>query len=139
MARSAPSASQAAHFSAEPAVAKTAAPKAFASMMAVVPMPDRAAMDEKALARLAGAPRSKTLVHTVKKVSGMAPASIMESPLGHRQGVVLGGDAIFRIAAARHERADLVADLVALDPGTRSQRPAGDLEARRQGRPGGGG
>jgi len=38
-ARSAPSRSQAAHFAAEPAVAKTRAPNACASWIAVVPMP----------------------------------------------------------------------------------------------------
>jgi hypothetical protein len=81
MARSAPSLSHALHFSAEPAVAMTRDPSALASIMAVVPMPLDPPWTSRVSPALSAA-RSKTFVHTVKKVSGMAAASTIESPLG---------------------------------------------------------
>ena len=81
MARSAPSSVQAWHFSSEPAVTTTTAPKALPSMMAVVPMP----LDPPWTSSVSPSfrrPRSKTLVHTVKKVSGIAAASLKERPGG---------------------------------------------------------
>ena len=81
MARFAPSRSQAAHFSGLPAVASTVAPKAEASWIAVVPMPDEPPCTRK-LSPGRRRPRSKTLVQTVKKVSGTAPASTIDRPSG---------------------------------------------------------
>ncbi len=75
MPRSAPSDSQAATFLAEPAVANTRAPRAFASWMAVVPIPLDPPCTSSDSPR-ASRPRSNTLVQTVKKVSGMPAASI---------------------------------------------------------------
>ena len=76
MARSAPSSSQARHFSALPAVVKTREPKALASWMAVVPMPLEPPWTSSVSPGFS-APRSNTLVQTVKKVSGTAAASTM--------------------------------------------------------------
>src|SRR5436190_9804804 len=81
MARSAPIRSQATHFSAEPALTNTRAPRARASWMAVVPMPldpPWIRIDSPAARR----PRSNTLVHTVKNVSGMAAAATRSRPRG---------------------------------------------------------
>jgi hypothetical protein len=81
IARSAPRSSQARHFSALPAVAKTRAPKARASWIAVVPMPEEPPCTRKDSPAWRP-PRSKTLDQTVKKVSGRAAASAKSSPSG---------------------------------------------------------
>jgi hypothetical protein len=62
--------------SAEPAVASTRAPSALASWIAVVPMPldPPCTRNHSPAARR---PRSNTLFHTVKKVSGSAAARTM--------------------------------------------------------------
>ena len=62
------------HFSSEPTVVMTRAPKAVASWIAVVPMPE----EPPWISTVSPAfkpPRSNTLCQTVKKVSGMAAAS----------------------------------------------------------------
>jgi len=79
--RAAPSVSQAAHFSADPAVAYTGEPSACASWIAAVPMPldpPCTSSDSPAFRR----PRSKTFAQTVKKVSGMAAACTKSMPAG---------------------------------------------------------
>ena len=81
MARSAPSFSQARCFSALPTVQKTRAPKAWASWIAVVPMPLEPPWTRK-VSPLARRPRSKTLVQTAKKVYGRAAAATAEKPDG---------------------------------------------------------
>ncbi len=82
MPRVAPSFSQAWHLSRLPAVAKIApAPKARASWIAAVPIPlEPPWMSMASPGR--SLPRSNTLCHTVKKVSGSAAASTMLKPLG---------------------------------------------------------
>ena len=67
--------------SSPPTVAKTVAPKACASWIAVVPIPDEPPWTRK-LSPGCRRPRSNTLAQTVKKVSGMPPASIMPTPGG---------------------------------------------------------
>ena len=52
-------------------------------------------------------PRSNTLCHTVNSVSGIAAASASDSAVGHRQAVARVGQAVFGIAAAGDQRADL--------------------------------
>ena len=81
MASSAPSRSQAAHFSAEPAVANTRAPNARANWIAVVPMPLDPPWISTDSPDVRWA-RSKTLLHTVKKVSGSAAALTKLMPAG---------------------------------------------------------
>ena len=81
MARSAPSRSHAAHFSADPAVAKTREPLAFASWIAVVPIPLEppcTSIDSFGRRR----PRWNTFVQTVKNVSGIAAAVTTSMPRG---------------------------------------------------------
>ena len=56
-------------------------------------------------------PRSKTLVHTVKNVSGMAAACDEVQAFGHRQTLRRRRDAVLGVAAAGHQRADPVAHL----------------------------
>jgi hypothetical protein len=65
---------QAAHFSSDPAVAKTRAPKWRASWIAVVPMPDDPPWTRNR-SPACKPPRMKTLVQTVKKVSGRQRAA----------------------------------------------------------------
>ncbi len=72
---------QAAHLSSLPAVVRTRAPKALASWIAVVPMPLEPPWTRRLSPGLRPA-RSKTLLHTVKKVSGSAAASVRLRPLG---------------------------------------------------------
>src|SRR5437773_10149965 len=81
MARSAPSFTQAAHFSALPAVANTLWPKAFTIWIAATPMPLDPPCTRKDSPGLMAA-RSNTLLHTVKKVSGKDAASTGVMPLG---------------------------------------------------------
>ena len=69
---------QASAFSSEPTVTITRAPWHFASMIAVVPMPDEPPCSSM-VSPAFSAPRSNTLCQTVKKVSGIAPASTIES------------------------------------------------------------
>ena len=119
---SAPSATQAAHFSGEPAVAKTRAPNALASMMAVVPMPLEPPCTRKVSPGLRlgavehiGPHREEGLRH---------PRRLDETKPGrNRQGIVLGSNTEFRIAAAWHQRANPVADPVALDAQPRAPQP----------------
>ena len=72
---------QAWHLSSVPAVVITAEPKDFASWIAVVPIPlePPCTNNDSPLARR---PRSKTFVHTVKNVSGMAAACALLKPSG---------------------------------------------------------
>ena len=56
----------------------TRAPRAFASMIAVVPMPDEPPW-QSIVSPAFSAPRSNTLCQTVKNVSGIAPASTIVS------------------------------------------------------------
>ena len=56
---------QASHFAALPAVAMTVAPKALASWIAVVPIPDVPPCTSR-VSPAVSPPRSKTLDHTVK-------------------------------------------------------------------------
>ena len=58
----------------------TRAPKALASWIAVVPMPDEPPCT-KNVSPIFKPPRSNTLCQTVRKVSGMAAASSIDSPL----------------------------------------------------------
>src|SRR2546422_7360968 len=81
MARSAPSFTQAAHFSALPAVANTVCPKAFTIWIAATPIPLDPPCTRKDSPGLIPA-RSKTLLHTVKKVSGKDAASTGDMPFG---------------------------------------------------------
>ena len=69
------------HLSAEPAVAITFAPNALASWIAVVPMPLEPPCTRNHSPAFS-APRSNTLFHTVKNVSGTAAAFTMSSPPG---------------------------------------------------------
>ncbi|MNN55611.1 hypothetical protein D3C81_1704970 [compost metagenome] len=86
IARSAPSCSQALHFSSLPAVTKTLKPSALAIWMAVVPMPLEppwiSSVSSLPRGPLPSRPRSNTLLQTVKKVSGSAAASISDKPAG---------------------------------------------------------
>jgi hypothetical protein len=82
MPRAAPSAWQAATFSGEPAVAKHRGAEGVGELDRRGADAAGAAMHQQRLARLPSRARSKTLVQTVKKVSGMAPASIIDRPLG---------------------------------------------------------
>ena len=70
----------------------------------------------------------------VKNVSGMAAASTIESAGGTGSACGLVGQAILRVAAADHERADLVAELPALHVRAERRHLAGDLEAGNVGR-----
>ena len=69
------------HFSSVPAVEKTLAPKYFANCIAVVPIP-LVPPCINIVSSLDKFPLSNTLVHTVKKVSGIAAACINDNPLG---------------------------------------------------------
>ena len=110
MARSAPRATQAAHFSAEPAVAKTRAPKARASWMAVVPMPlappwtrsDSPGGEPAALEHVVP-DREEGLGQGRRPRPGRGRWGTGRH-CGDRRRAVLG------VAAARDERADLLAD-----------------------------
>ena len=64
-------------------------------------------------------PRSNTLLHTVKKVSGSVAASTSLKPLGTGRHCADRRDAQLGIAAAGDQRADAVADLEA---GVRQRR-----------------
>ena len=77
MARSAPSFRQAAALCCEPTVTMTFDPKALASWIAMVPIPDDPPWIRSVSPGLS-APRSNTLCQTVISVSGMAPASNIE-------------------------------------------------------------
>ena len=110
MARAAPRRSHAAHFSPVPAVAYTVAPNARPSMIAVVPMP-LAPPWTSIVSPAWSRPRSNTFVHTVKNVSGMAAASLMLSPRGHGKTLHGRRGAVFRVPAARDERAHCVSSL----------------------------
>jgi hypothetical protein len=59
----------------------TLAPKAFASWIAMVPMPDEPPWISS-VSPVLSAPRSNTLCQTVISVSGMAAASIIDSDAG---------------------------------------------------------
>ena len=74
------------------------------------------------------------LCQTVKKVSGMAAASTIERPAGTGSAVALVRRAIFGIAAADHQRHDLVAELPAPDARAERDHFAGDLEPGNVGR-----
>src|SRR3954466_2969963 len=127
MARLAPRRSQAAHLSGLPAVASTVTPNAEASWIAVVPMPEEPPWTRK-LSPGWRRPRSKTLVQTVKKVSGMAPASTIGRVAGAGRGWGAGGGAELGVPAARHQRHHAVADPPALDVGPDGHHLARDLE-----------
>ncbi len=77
---SAPSLRQASHLSSEPAVTITRAPNCLPSWIAVVPMPDEPPCTSN-VSPAFKPPRSNTLCQTVKKVSGIAAASIIDSAL----------------------------------------------------------
>ena len=83
----------------------------------------------------AAKPRSNRLTQTVNSVSGIAAASTSDRRFGNGQAGAGRRDAIFGIAAARDQRADLLADerLSAL---ARLDDLAGDLEAEDVGRAG---
>ena len=81
MAFSAPRLSQTLHFSGDPALVKTRAPKARPSWIAVVPMPPEPPWTSSASPDRSR-PRSNTFVQTVKKVSGIAAALTSSRPLG---------------------------------------------------------
>ena len=81
MASAAPSARQAWALASDPAVAKTRTPRAWASWIAVVPMPEEPPCTRK-LSPALRPPRTKTFDQTVKKVSGSAAASVMPRPSG---------------------------------------------------------
>src|ERR1035437_2278172 len=81
MARSAPSATQAAHFSALPAVANTLLPNDLTIWIAVTPIPEEPPCTRK-MSPCVRRARSKTFTQTVKKVSGSEAASTRDSPLG---------------------------------------------------------
>ncbi len=86
-------------------------------------------MDQEALARL----QSGEVEHhcqTVKKVSGSAASSPHREARVHRQRRALLGEAIFRIAAAGYQRADLVTERPAGDALTGRHHLAGNLQAR---------
>ena len=93
-----------------------------------------AAVHEEALAGARGRPRTKTFVQTVKKVSGSAAASVMPRPCGDRQRVVLVGQRVLGVAAARQERADGVAHPPARAAGADGGDLAGRLEPGQVGR-----
>jgi len=69
-------------------------------------------------------PRSNTLAHTVKNVSGIAAAATSSRPFAP-EGTAVPGEAVFRVPAARDERAHTLAD-----EGSRSLYPDGDHLAR---------
>ncbi len=73
-------------------------------------------------------PRSKTLCQTVKKPSGMAAASIIETPAGTGRHAALVGEAILRVAAAIDQRHDRVARLEAVRFRAGGGDGAGDFE-----------
>ena len=133
MAASAPSFRQAAHFSALPAVAITVAPKALASWIAVVPMPDVPPWTSS-VSPAVSRPRSKRFGQTVKKVSGIAAASTIERPSGTGRALVSCTDAVFGIAAAGEERGHRVADAKARRAGAERRHLAGDLQPGNVGR-----
>jgi len=81
MAWSAPKAKQAWHLSSLPAVTITVAPAALAIWMAVTPMPLEPPWINK-VSPACKRPRSNTLLHTVKKVSGKEAASMSLKPWG---------------------------------------------------------
>ena len=102
-------------------------------MIAVVPMPDEppcTSIDSPAFS----APRSNTLCQTVKKVSGIAAASIIDSPGGTGSACALVHEAVFGVAAADHQRHHLVADLPARDAGAERDDLAGEFETGNVGR-----
>ena len=113
----------------------TFAPKALASMIAVVPMPEVPPCTSS-VSPAFSAPRSKTLVQTVKKVSGIAAASTIVRPAGIGRALLSCGDAIFRIAAAGHEREDAVAYRKARRARAARRDISGDLEPENVGRAG---
>ena len=74
----------ASHLSGEPAVVMTFAPKAFASWIAVVPIPEVPPCTSN-VSPLFSAPRSNTLCQTVKNVSGTRGGFRHRKFLRHRQ------------------------------------------------------
>ena len=72
-------------------------------------MPDEPPCTSKRLAGLEP-PRSNTLCQTVKKVSGIAAASVIDSPGGTGRQWLSCARQYSRVAAADHERHHLVAD-----------------------------
>ena len=83
---------------------------------------------------LLSAPRSNTLCQTVKNVSGIAAASTIESAGGTGSAWLSCARQYSRVAAADHQRHDLVAELPARDAGAERDHLAGDLEAGNVGR-----
>jgi hypothetical protein len=136
IARSAPSRAQAAHFSAEPAVAKTARPIARASWIAVVPMPDDPPWTRnRSPAR--SPPRMKTLDQTVKKVSHRQAASRRSIPAGTgRAWAAWSG--VFGIAAAGQQRADRSPTFQRVTPGPMAATSPAASSPGRSEAPGGG-
>ena len=131
MAWSAPSATQAAHFSSLPAVANTVAPRALAIWIAVTPMPLVPPCTSRVSPGCSRA-RSNTLLQTVKKVSGRLAASTSLRPCGHRQALGAGAtqySAYPPPATSAHTRSPSLkpaAPVAAASPAT----TAGDLQAR---------
>ena len=108
-------------------MAKTRAPRAAASWIAVVPMPEVPPWTRK-VSPACRRPRPKTLVQTVKKVSQSAAGRAHVERARHRQRVVLVGQRVFGIAAAGQQRGDRVADLPGRAAGADGGDLAGDLE-----------
>ena len=77
----------------------TLAPKALASWIAVVPMPDEPPCTSS-VSPAFSPPRSNTLCQTVKKVSGSAAGLGQVKPAGTGSALLSCTDAIFGIAAA---------------------------------------
>ena len=119
-------------FPREPAVAITLAPKALASWIAVVPIPDVPPWTSSVSPAMSP-PRWKTLCQTVKKVSGSAAASTIERPVGNGQRVALMDGDIFGIAAAGHQRHHRIANLEPRRAAAERHDMAGDFQARKVG------
>ena len=116
-----------AHLSSVPQVTITFNPNNLPSAIAMVPIP-LVPPWTKTQSPSAANPRSNKLTQTVNSVSGIAAASAIDKRSGDRQTSAGRSDAIFGIATAGHERADLLADHL-LGSGAGSHHVAGDFQA----------
>ena len=110
----------------------TCSPNRLPSAIAIVPMP-LVPPWTSTQSPSAAKPRSNRLTQTVNRVSGIAAASVMRHDFGHGQAGAQRRDAIFGIAAAGDQRADLLPEQrFGAWPG-RDHR-SGDFEAEDVGR-----
>ncbi len=128
MARSAPSAVHAAHFSSLPAVTMTVAPNALPSWMAEVPMPDEPPWTSSVSPALRSAAVEDVGPDREERLGDRSRFGQREAGW-HREGGAIVDGAILGIAAAGYQRRHVIADGKRGDGLTAGDDFAGDLQA----------